>query len=165
MTVFDMLVLGVLVLSAAVSLMRGLIAELLSLASWLTALVSARMFAVPFAEAAFPSVRPEALSVAAGFVLLFVAVWLVMKLLRSFLSAAADSAGLGGINRLLGCLFGLAKGVLLVTVAVSLCAFTDLPKTADWQLSLTAPYFEKLAWSAVPYLPEYWADKLPRSQF
>lgn len=165
MALFDILALGVLALSAAVSLMRGLIAEVLSLVSWLTAFVAARMFAEPFAETALTSVQPRALSLTAAFVLLFLAVWLAMKLLRSFLSAAADSVGLGGVNRLFGGLFGLAKGVVLVTVAVTVCAFTDLPQTEDWQSSFTAPYFERLAQSAVPYLPDYWADKLPRSQF
>lgn len=165
MAVFDILALGVVALSAAVSLMRGLIAEVLSLVSWLAAFLLAKMFAEPFAEVALASVQPPALSVTAGFVLLFVAAWIVMKLLRSLLSAAASSVGLGGINRLFGGLFGLAKGILLVTVAVLVCAFTDLPQTADWQSAVSAPYFERLAQFAVPYLPDYWAGKLPHSQF
>lgn len=160
MTVFDMLALGMLALSGAVSFMRGMIAELMSLASWLAAFLFAKTFAAPFAETALGSVQPQALAVTGGFVLLFAAALIVLKLLRSLLTSAAESAGLGGINRLLGGIFGLIKGLLLVTLAVLVCAFTDLPQSDDWKNSLTAPYFEQLAATAVPYLPDYLANQV-----
>ena len=68
--------------------------------------------------------------------------------------------GLGGVNRVLGGVFGAAKGVLLVTLAVLVCAFTDLPKTPEWQQAQTAFVFEQLAELTVPYLPPFVAEQV-----
>ncbi len=61
--------------------------------------------------------------------------------------------GLGSVNRVLGGVFGAAKGVLLVTLAVMVCAHTDLPETEDWQSSYSIPYFQSLSEVIMPYLP------------
>ncbi|MBF1286676.1 MAG: CvpA family protein, partial [Neisseria sp.] len=69
------------------------------------------------------------------------------------LTNAASSMGLGSVNRVLGGVFGAAKGVLLVTLAVMVCAHTDLPETEDWQSSYSIPYFQSLSEVIMPYLP------------
>ena len=61
---------------------------------------------------------------------------------------------------LLGAVFGAAKGVLIITLAVLVCSFTDLPQTPDWRQSFSAVYFEALAQLAVPYLPPVVADQV-----
>ena len=116
--------------------------------------------AVSFAQFALTSIQPEAFSVVVGFVLLFVAAWLAQYFLRSLLTNAVSAVGLGSINRLFGGLFGAAKGIIIVTIAVLVCAFTDLPKTDGWRTALSAPYFEALAIVAVPYLPPVMADQI-----
>ena len=57
-------------------------------------------------------------------------------------------------------MFGAAKGVLIITLAVLVCSFTDLPQTPDWRQSFSAVYFEALAQLAVPYLPPVVADQV-----
>jgi len=44
------------------------------------------------------------------------------------------------------------------------CAFTDLPKSEEWQHSQTAFVFEGLAQLAVPYLPPFMADRVDYRQ-
>ena len=95
-----------------------------------------------------------------AFLLLFVAAWLLQHFLRSLLTSAITAVGLGGVNRVLGGVFGAAKGVLLVTLAVLVCAFTDLPKTPEWQQAQTAFVFEQLAELTVPYLPPFVAEQV-----
>ncbi|MDO5073571.1 MAG: CvpA family protein [Neisseria animaloris] len=160
MAIFDILALGVIAASIIVSMVRGVITEIASLLTWIAAFIIAKMFAVPFADIAFSSVSPHGLAVALSFVLLFFAAWLVQHFLRSLLTSAVSAMGLGSINRMLGGVFGAAKGVLLVTLAVLICSFTDLPQTSDWQQSFSAVYFEALAQLAVPYLPPAVADKI-----
>ena len=160
MAMFDMLALGVVFICIELSMMRGVIAELLGLLTWIVALLVAKIFAVSFAQFALTSIQPEAFAVVVGFVLLFVAAWLAQYFLRSLLTNAVSAVGLGSINRLFGGLFGAAKGIIIVTIAVLVCAFTDLPKTDGWRTALSAPYFEALAIVAVPYLPPVMADQI-----
>ncbi|MGB4882597.1 MAG: CvpA family protein [Neisseria sp.] len=160
MAMFDMLALGVVFICIVLSMMRGVIAELLGLLTWIVALLVAKIFAVSFAQFALTSIQPEAFAVVVGFVLLFVAAWLAQYFLRSLLTNAVSAVGLGSINRLFGGLFGAAKGIIIVTIAVLVCAFTDLPKTDGWRTALSAPYFEALAIVAVPYLPPVMADQI-----
>ena len=160
MAMFDMLALGVVFICIVLSMMRGVIAELLGLLTWIVALFVAKICAVTVAQCALTSIQPEAFAVVVGFVLLFVAAWLAQYFLRSLLTNAVSAVGLGSINRLFGGLFGAAKGIIIVTIAVLVCAFTDLPKTDGWRTALSAPYFEALAIVAVPYLPPVMADQI-----
>ena len=161
MATFDILAFGLIGICIIISMMRGLIVEVASLVTWVAAFIVAKVFAVPFSEIAFNSFEPQALRVALSFVTLFFAAWLVQHFLRSLLTSAVKASGLGGVNRLLGGLFGAIKGILLVTLAVTVCSFTDLPRTEGWQHSLSAEYFETLAQLAVPYLSSAIPDKLP----
>lgn len=150
----DILAFAVIALCVLMSLMRGVIAEISSLVTWIAAFFIAKWFAVPFAEIAFKSFEPQALGVALAFIMLFAAAWLVQRLLRALLTSGVSAVGLGGINRMLGGVFGAVKGVLLVTLAVMVCSYTDLPQTQGWQASRSIPYFETLARDVVmPYLP------------
>lgn len=148
----DILAFGVIAACVFMSMMRGAIAELFALIAWFAAFFTAKLFAEPFANVAFQSMQPRGLAVMASFAVLFFAAWLVLKFVRSLLTAAVSAVGLGSINRLLGGVLGAAKGILLATVAVMLASYTDLPQTESWQQSRSIPYFEALAKTAVPYL-------------
>ena len=160
MTIFDMAALAVILICVVVSMTRGVIAEIASLASWIVSFMAARLFAEAFADAFLTSLQPRALSVAAGFILVFAAAWLAQYLLRSLLVSAVSAMGLGSVNRMLGGVFGAVKGVLIMTLVVLVCSFTDLPKTQDWRESASAVYFETLASVAVPYLAGRISDRL-----
>lgn len=85
--------------------------------------------------------------------------------LRSLLTGAIKAIGLGGVNRFLGAVFGLLRGFAVVTLVVLVCAFTDLPKSDEWQNAYSSPFFEGAASVAVPYLPEYLAKKVSYPSF
>lgn len=160
MTLFDLLALGFISISAIVSMMRGMVAEVVSMIGWLLALVVAKVMAVPFAQSVLTGIQPAPLAVVVAFVLLFVVVWVVLYFVRSLLSGMVSAMGLGGVNRVLGGVLGAIKGVVLVTLAVLVCAFTDLPKTPQWQQAQTAFVFEALAQLTVPYLPPFVAEQV-----
>ena len=101
----------------------------------------------------------------AAFIGVFLLARLLFRLLQALLTSSAGAAGLGGANRLLGGVFGAVKGVLAVTLAVLACAFTDLPKSDEWQNAYSSPFFEGAASVAVPYLPEYLAKKVSYPSF
>lgn len=151
----DLLILGVIAVCACMAMMRGVIAEIGALVSWVVAFVLAKGFAVPFSQTVLSSVTPQVLGVVMAFVVLFVLTRVILRLLQWMLTSAVSAVGLGGINSILGGLLGVVKGVLLVTVAVMVCAYTGLSQTDGWKASYSIPYFEVLAQEVLmPNLPE-----------
>jgi membrane protein required for colicin V production len=141
----DYTILGVLALSVLVGLWRGLVSEVLSLASWIVAFWVAWTFGPVVAAQFEHSISLPAARILLGYGLCFVAVLLVGALLRFVARRFLSSIGLGGLDRLLGMLFGFARGVLLVTLVVFLAGFTALTREAGWQHSLLLPQFTSAA--------------------
>ncbi|GGY24989.1 CvpA family protein [Paludibacterium paludis] len=160
MTVFDYAVLAILAGSAVIALMRGFVAEVLSLGAWLVAFWCAKEFS-PAVSAFMPSEVPtEGLRLVAAFVLLFFLVWLATALLRVTLTGLLDAAGLGGVNRLFGALFGLARGAVLVVILVLVAGLTDIPREPMWRNAVLSPPLERMAILLKPWLPAMLADNI-----
>jgi len=154
MTVFDYIVIAIVLGSVLVALVRGLVAEVLSLGSWLVAFWCAKELS-PLLATFMPNELPsQGLRLVASFVLLFFLSWLATALLRITLTSLLDSTGLGGLNRLMGAVFGLARGLVLVG------GLSDLPRQPMWRNAVLAAPFESLALSLRPWLPAMLADNL-----
>mgnify|MGYP001022941064 CR=1 FL=1 len=151
MTLFDIFALCAIGLSVVLAMMRGLVGEVLSLVSWVLSLIAAKMAAQPLAETVFSFIRPSALAAVAGFISGFAAALLLLFFLRSLLTGVIKAIGL--------------RGFAVVTLVVLVCAFTDLPKSDEWQNAYSSPFFEGAASVAVPYLPEYLAKKVSYPSF
>lgn len=164
MTKFDGLALGVILITTLIAMMRGLVGEMASLLSWVVSFIVAKLFAAHIADIVFSDMHPRALAISLSFLLVFVVMLIVQRLFRTLITSFLHSIGLGGINRFFGACFGAAKGVIIVTLVVILCSFTDLPKTPAWRQSATAGLFMQLARVAVPYLPSFVVDKLSLSK-
>lgn len=154
MTVFDYAVLGIIGISILISLMRGAVREILSLAGWILAFYIARTYAsqvVPLLPYDIPS---EKLKMLAAFLILFLAVLLVTSLVSIALSGLLKEVGLGWLNRLLGGVFGLLRGLLIVTVLVLLAGMTQLPKDERWANAMFSAPLEALAKTVLMWLPK-----------
>lgn len=137
----DCTILGVLALSVLVGLWRGLVSEVISLAGWIAAFWLAWTLG-PLVAAQFEhSISLPAARILLGYGLCFVVVLIVGALLRFIARRLLWSTGLGGLDRLLGMVFGFARGVLLVTLVVFLAGFTALTREAGWQQSVLLPQF------------------------
>ncbi|MFN7087154.1 MAG: CvpA family protein [Burkholderiales bacterium] len=153
MTVFDYAVLIIVGFSILLSVIRGLVREILALLAWGAAFVVANLFGSS-AAALLPAVIPdENLRLLAGFVGIFLVVLLLMGLAAATLSRLVRSAGLGAEDRLLGGLFGLARGVLVVMVLVLLAGLTALPQKPSWRNAIFSAPLEALAVSVKTWLP------------
>lgn len=160
MTLFDLSVVCIIGISLLLAMMRGFVAEVISLLTWILAFIAAKFAAAPVAAKLLTSIQPFALAKAAGFILVFAAMWVILYLSQSILTKAIEAIGLGKVNSLFGAVFGILRGMIIVTLVVLICAFTDMPKTRDWQVAKSSPFFEKLAGMAVPYLPAYLAERV-----
>lgn len=124
-TIVDAAVLAVILLSAVLAYSRGLVREMLSILGWIIAAVVGFTFA-PTVEPLMreiPVLRdiigPNCeLGVLAGFAAVFAAALIVVSIFTPLLSGAVQNSALGPVDAGLGLLFGVARGVLLVIIAL-----------------------------------------------
>ena len=70
------------------------------------------------------------------------------------------AAGLGGVDRSLGALFGAARGVLIVLVVALLAGLTSAPRQPFWRDSASGPFLVQAAKTLKPLLPQTFAERL-----
>ncbi len=158
MTVFDYAVLTIIGLSIILSIMRGLVREVLSILGWIAAFYVARTYVdqlIPMMPANIPT---EALRILAAFLVLFLTTLLVASLLSIALSAIVKKIGLNWLNRLFGAVFGLARGTLIVCVMVLLAGLTEAPKDVRWRNAMFSAPFEAMVLAMLPWMPASIAD-------
>ncbi|MDO9394437.1 MAG: CvpA family protein [Methylotenera sp.] len=153
MTSFDYIVLAIIGLSIILSVMRGFFREALSILGWIAAFVVAKTYVNQILPMMPVNIPTESLRILAAFLVLFLATLLVSSLLAIALSAIFKKIGLGWLNRLLGAVFGLARGMLIVCILVFLAGLTDMPKDARWRNAMFSAPIEALVISMLPWLP------------
>ena len=158
MTIFDYVVLFILISSVVISTMRGLVKEILSLVGWVAAFIVANAFGAKLAPM-LPSVIPgEALRLIVAFIALFLGVRVLMGLLALAIGALIEASGLTLADRGLGGLFGLGRGIVIVLAGVILCGMTSIPQQAFWKDALFSPMAETGARTVKPFLPAAFAQ-------
>jgi len=159
MTWFDYAVFAVLGFSLVIGVLRGLTRELISLAGWVAAFVLATLFSGEAARWMPESLGPLLAGLLA-FLAVFVGVLLVTFFIGLILSMLLRAAGLGVADHMLGALFGLLRGVVIVLVAVMLAGLTPLPREASWKQAVLSGPIETAVLALKPFLPEGVAERL-----
>jgi membrane protein required for colicin V production len=116
-TILDMIVIGVVLISALLAALRGFTREVLAIGSWAVAAVAAYFLypqALPYAQQYVSSAKNVATPVAAGGI--FLVTLLVAYFLTSKISDMILDSRIGALDRTLGFLFGAARGLLLAVV-------------------------------------------------
>lgn len=153
MTVFDYVVIAILGLSILLSVVRGLVREVLALLAWVVAFVAANFFAGPLAALLPSGIANVEVRLLVGFGVAFVVVLLSMSLLALSASRLVKNVGLGVEDRVLGGVFGLARGMLVIMVLVLLAGLTSLPKQPVWRQALLSKPLESFAGRVKVWLP------------
>lgn len=160
MTVFDYLVLFVLICSVVISCLRGLVKEVLSLLGWVVAFVVANAYSEELA-ALLPELIPgNTARLILAFLALFIGVKLLMALLGMAMNELIKASGLAVVDRGLGVFFGLARGMVLVLAAVLICGLTAIPQQEFWKTAALSPLAETAAHTVLPFLPQGFAAKI-----
>ena len=89
----------------------------------------------------------------AAFITLFIVTLILGALVNHLIAQVVEKTGLTGTDRALGIIFGLIRGVAIVTLLVLLAGATPMPNDLWWQNSLLIEYFEKLAIWLQQWLP------------
>ena len=116
---FDMIVLIIVGVAAVGGFLRGLVQEVLSLASWVLALLAIHYLHTPLYNALTEYLGYGSAVAILAFALLLLIPYAAMKLIAGRAGQASRSSILGPIDRILGFGFGTIKGGLIVVVAFS----------------------------------------------
>jgi len=150
----DYAILGIVGISMVISLMRGFVREAISLITWIVAIWVAYKFNGVIAGFLTHYIKTPSIRLVVAFVLLFIIVLIIGALINFLISQLITSTGLGGTDRVLGILFGILRGILLVGVLILLAEMTTLPKDPWWEKSVFIPHFKSLTTWMHGYLPE-----------
>lgn len=161
MSTLDWILIGLLAISVAVGLWRGLVFEILSIVGWFVAYFTAPYLS-PIVVQWLPEQRmsPATLQVAA-FVIAFLLVLLIWSLAAKLVRMLIHATPLSLVDRVGGAGFGVLRGVLIALLLVLVVGLTPLRETQPWQDSVLAPPLLALLEGIKPVLPEQLVKFIP----
>jgi len=154
MNAVDGVLLFVLLVSSVVGVWRGLVYEVLSVATWVTAFVVAQAYAGEVADVLALDGLSPALRTAAGFAAVFITCAFAGGLLAWMVKRMVSAVGLRPIDRVLGGAFGLLRGAVVLLALAVVVGMTPLHLQAGWQASSVAKVLSESLQALRPVLPE-----------
>lgn len=149
----DFVIIGIIALSAIISVVRGFVKEVLSLVAWVLAFWVALTFSPHLSVFLSAYIATPSVSLFTAFAVLFVVTLILAALVNHLIAALVEKTGLSGTDRMLGVIFGLLRGVAIVTLLILLAAATPMPNDLWWQNAMLIEHFEQLAIWAKQFLP------------
>ncbi|HQQ63951.1 MAG TPA: CvpA family protein [Pseudomonadales bacterium] len=136
----DWCIVFVVALSALISIVRGFVKEALSLLVWVLAFMVAFYFSERLAVLLANAVETPSLRYLAAFAILFVCTLIVGSLVNYAISKLVAITGLSGMDRLLGMMFGICRGVLVVLlILIFIPKIAPVQQDPWWQQSKLVP--------------------------
>jgi len=161
MPVLDWVLLAVLVCSLLLGAWRGLVYEVLSVLGWIAAFVVAQWLAPDIAPSLPLGNASELVRYAAAFVLVFVLAAFASGLVAALLKRFVQAVGLRPVDRVLGMVFGLLRGVVLILAAGVVISSTPLQQADWWRASHGAGVVTSTLHAFKRALPPEYARYLP----
>lgn len=155
----DFIILGIILVSALISLIRGFVREAFSLAVWMLAFWISWTFFRDLSLRMESFIATPSVRLGVAFVILMILSLTVGGLVNYLVIRLINSTGLSGSDRFIGMIFGIARGVLFMAILVLFAGLTPLPQDPWWQQSILIPYFQELALWLKDLLPPDVADK------
>lgn len=151
----DYIILAILFISVVIGLIRGFVREIISLITWLVAFVAALKFspwvATHWLHTAISHVMTR--YIVSGLII-FLAILILGAIVNKLVHLFISATGFGFFDRLLGLVFGAARGTLCVTIMLLLIGTSDYRNT-DWMKnSALAPHFQLIVKHFEPLLPK-----------
>jgi len=131
----DIVVIAIVLISAFVALWRGLVRETFSIFEWVASAYAALRLAPVFQPMLVGIVEPPWLAWIAAFVGIFIVVLVPLSMLTHRFAEAVKRSEIGPVDRALGFVFGLGRG--LVIVGLAYIAFASFVPREEQPLILT----------------------------
>lgn len=154
-TLLDGVLIGITLVSAVLAMVRGFSREVLSVASWAVAAVSAYLFyplVLPYLE---PHISSETIAKIAALAAVFFVTLIIVSLITMKIADFIIDSRIGALDRTLGFLFGAARGVLLMVVAMLFFNWLVPTNQPAWIADAKSkPMLDSLGMELIDLLPE-----------
>ena len=145
MTWIDIVIILIIFLSAVISSIRGFAKEALSLFGWILAFWVSLSFSGGLSLMMADTIQDPILRLIVAFLVLFIASLIASTILNYFVIQLVERTGMTGADRSIGIVFGVLRGILIVTAIVMFSGLTPFPQTPSWDNSFFLYYFEGFA--------------------
>lgn len=149
MLIIDYVILGIIIASTLISIIRGFVKEALSLVGLILAGFVAYFFSDGFADLFLTSISDATIRGLIAAVILLVLTLVVSGVVNFFAGQLVKRTGLSGTDRFIGIVFGLLRGVVFVIVvvliAIQLVTIPKLNQIVWWHDSMMIQNFQALA--------------------
>jgi membrane protein required for colicin V production len=159
----DAALIAVLAISVIVGAIRGFVFELLSLVGWVAAWFAAQWFSPQVAPYIPVGTNGSALNLAVAFAAVFIAALIVWAIAARLIRLVLHATPLSIVDRGLGVVFGLLRGVVLLLAVAVAVSLTPATKSMAWQQSRGAGVLAALLEGLMPLLPPQVAGHLRRA--
>ncbi|MCU0830600.1 MAG: CvpA family protein [Rhizobiaceae bacterium] len=155
LTLLDLIVIGVTLFSAVLAMVRGFSREVLAVASWAAAAAAAFLFYKPVVPLLQPYIDSNTIATVAAAGLVFLLVLIIVTLVTMKIADFIIDSRIGALDRALGFVFGAARGVLLLVVAMLFFNWLVADNQPDWIASSKAkPWLDDLGTRLIAAMPE-----------
>jgi membrane protein required for colicin V production len=139
-TLIDVFIVVVLLLSILIGAMRGIVREVVALVFWIAAIWSAWAFGSLLEPYLGGLLSGPQVRVWVARLIVFVIVLSIGALVGFLMGMLSQHSGIGWLDRLLGTMFGFARGMVLLGVLAICGELLELQQESWWHQSAMIPY-------------------------
>jgi len=151
---FDIAIVVIILITALIGFMRGLVWMGIFLATWTAAILLAIKYKDVLAQALPIKLGSTVAQTGLAALLIFLGVLIAGAIINYLFSRAVAAVGLGTFDRILGTGLGIALGALAITLITMLLSLTELPDQQAWKTSRLIPKFQDAAKWVQSLIPE-----------
>ena len=155
-TLLDGILVGIMLISAILAMVRGFSREVLSVVSWVVAAVAAFFFYEMLTPYAHQYISSETVAKVASALAIFVVVLIIVSFITLRIADFIIDSRVGALDRTLGFVFGAARGLLLVVVGIVFFNWLTPPENQpQWVAQARSkPFLDDLGNKLKAALPE-----------
>lgn len=161
----DYTIIAIIALSVLISVMRGFVREIISLVIWIAAIIVSFIFYRYIAGLLVNVIHSDSVRLVISFVGLFLVTLMLGMLINYLIGQLVSNTGLSGTDRILGVIFGVARGIIVVVLLMMLTDLTPFSKEEAWHESVLIPHFAPIENWMKSLLPDSINTHLVQSEY
>ena len=158
---YDIIFFGIISFSAILAFIRGGVAEILSLSVWFIAFWVMYRFGGAMDKFIPASITNHLIRSVIVFIVSFIIIAIIITIIKKLLANVISAIGLGGLNYLIGILFGIVRGILICALLVIVIKVLNFDNSNSFQKSKLYPVLEPVVSFIVNAIPKRFGE-LPK---